>query len=693
MALSNSLLSSAVIAVIIVIVSGYVVSYNADMGTVADTVFTGMLDAAHAAHVTLNLTATGNISDGDSGIKLEDATGIATFRSDDGHIYAAVTVFTDDAVQILNITNTANITAVSSIADAGNNNDDLELNGATGITIFESDGNTYAAVTGYTDDGVQILNITNPANVTAVSRITDDGTNTDNLELNGAAGIATFESDGNTYAAVTAYNDNGVQILDITNPANVTAAGNFNDVSGNSILLDGSYGITIFESDGDTYAAVAVRYEGGVQILNITNPASITAAGNIENSPGLWEITTFESGSNTYAAATVYSSDQVKILNITNPDTITIVDSIRDDSSTELNGPRGITTFYAGGHPYIAVAAGDSTSDGVQIIDVSDPSEVTAVVNIAYDEDSNELNGARGITKFKSDDGYTYLAVTALVDDAVQIIRVDGTRSTTDNMAPRITLNGLATVQITINGAYIEENAVCRDNVDADKLADVDSSAVNTGVVGTYTVYYNCADVAGNSAPQVTRTVTVQADSNTPPQVDAGPDLPAAIRGQEIPLSGANATDTETPAGLTYAWTVEPLDAVTFDDAALLNPTITVADDAPAGLVTLRLTVNDGTVSAYDSRSFTVTVPVDPLNTPPQVNAGPDLTITKDNLPVTLTGATATDAKDAIGELEILWTQDPSNTVTIGSETTLEPTITVLSSVTERTCHTHTDCN
>ena len=172
---------------------------------------------------------------------------------------------------------------------------------------------------------------------------------------------------------------------------------------------------------------------------------------------------------------------------------------------------------------------------------------------------------------------------------------------------------------------------------------------------------------------------------NTPPTANAGPDLPAAIRGQEIPLSGATATDTETPAGLTYAWTVEPLDAVTFDDAALLNPTITVADDAPAGLVTLRLTVNDGTVSVSDSRSFTVTVPVDPLNTPPQVDAGPPQTITKGEPPVTLRGATATDAKDAIGELEILWTQDPLNTVTIDNDDTIEPTITVSSSVTERT--------
>ena len=38
---------------------------------------------------------------------------------------------------------------------------------------------TYAAVAAYLDDGVQILNVTNPSNITAAGRITDG----DTLEL------------------------------------------------------------------------------------------------------------------------------------------------------------------------------------------------------------------------------------------------------------------------------------------------------------------------------------------------------------------------------------------------------------------------------------------------------------------------------------------------------------------------------
>ena len=111
----------------------------------------------------------------------------------------------------------------------------------------------------------------------------------------------------------------------------------------------------------------------------------------------------------------------------------------------------------------------------------------------------------------------------------------------------------------------------------------------------------------------------------------------------------------------------------------------------------LTVVVNDGdhpatanivlTVLNSSTTTTTTTPPIIDVgsNSPPQVNAGPDLTITKGDSSVTLTGATATDAQDAITALDILWTQNPLDTVTIGSETTLEPTITVPASATERT--------
>ena len=387
--------------------------------TFADMLFTGVLDAAYAVHGVLSLTPTDSITGSD--LELNGAQDITTFKSG-GHTYAAVTAYEDDGVQILNVTDPSNIIATDSITD----DDNLVLDNARGITIFKSGSNTYAAVTAYDDDGVQILNVTDPSNIIATDSITDGGS----LELNGASSITTFESGSNTYAAVTAYDDDGVQILNVTDPSNIIATDSITDTD--TLELNGAISITIFKSGGHTYAAVAALLDDGVQILNVTDPSNIIATDSITDGGSLelnnaYGITTFESGGHTYAAVAANADDGVQILNVTDPSNIIATDSITDGGSLELNGASSITTFKSGGHTYAAVTA--NTDDGVQILDVTDPSNIIAADSIT-DTDTLELDGAISITTFKSG-GNTYAAVTAYLDDGVQIIRIDITSSDT----------------------------------------------------------------------------------------------------------------------------------------------------------------------------------------------------------------------------------------------------------------------
>ena len=397
--------------------------------TFADMLFTGVLDAAYAVHAVLSLTAVGNIADTPS-LVLDGASDITTFVSG-GHTYAAVAAYLSDGVQILDVTDPSNITAASSIRDVGESTPDLELRGAQGITTFESGGHTYAAVAAYLSDGVQILDITDPSNITPAGHITDDGTNTDSLELEGASGITTFVSGSHTYAAVTASDDNGVQILDVTDPLRIAPASHITDDGTNtdSLELWAARGITIFESGVHTYAAVTAYEDDGVQILNVTDPSNITAAGSITDTDtleldGASGITTFVSGGHTYAAVAAFEDDGVQILDITDPLHITPAGSI-DTNTLKLYGAQDITTFTSGDHTYVAVAA--YRDNGVQILDVTDPLHITAAGNIAdigNNDDDLELNRAQGITTFTSGD-HIYAAVAAYEDDGVQIIRID----------------------------------------------------------------------------------------------------------------------------------------------------------------------------------------------------------------------------------------------------------------------------
>ena len=277
-----------------------------------DAPFAGLLlGYAFAQSVALNLTAADSITDS-SIIKLDGAQDIATFESG-GSTYAAIVSFVDNSVQIIDITDPFDITAAGSITG---------LAGAGGIATFESGNSTYAAVTAFFGDAVQILDVTDPFNITVADSIGNDGT----LELNGPWGIATFESGGSTYAAVASFVDNGVQILDVTDPSDITAAGSIGDDG--TLALRSARDIATFESGNSTYAAVAAFDDGGVQILNVTDPSNVTAAGSITDTTALvlrqaTSIATFESGNSTYAAVTSSGDDGVQILDITDPFNVT----------------------------------------------------------------------------------------------------------------------------------------------------------------------------------------------------------------------------------------------------------------------------------------------------------------------------------------------------------------------------------
>ena len=251
----------AVMTAIVAVASGCAVSYDANVVDVIAGVVSMMPDAAYATHVVLGLTPTVSITDNNS-LVLENAAESTTFVSG-GRTYLAVTSYVDSGVQILDITDPSRITAAGSIADGGNTTDTLELLGARGITTFESGARTYAAVTSYADDGVQILDITNPYRITAAGSIDD----TPSLTLLSPHGIATFVSGGTTYAAVAAFDNDGVQILGVTNPFSITAEGSITD--GGSLNLDSPRAITSFESGGHTYVAAAAYADDGVQIMRV----------------------------------------------------------------------------------------------------------------------------------------------------------------------------------------------------------------------------------------------------------------------------------------------------------------------------------------------------------------------------------------------------------------------------------------
>ena len=114
----------------------------------------------------------------------------------------------------------------------------------------------------------------------------------------------------------------------------------------------------------------------------------------------------------------------------------------------------------------------------------------------------------------------TYDVSDAAGNAATQVTRtVTVAEAAGDTTAPVITLTGTYG-SLKVGDSYTDDGATASDDVDGDITANIvvdGVDAVDTDTAGTYTITYDVSDAAGNDATQVTRSVTVAADTPDPP--------------------------------------------------------------------------------------------------------------------------------------------------------------------------------
>ena len=195
----------------------------------------------------------------------------------DSRLYAIVVERIGDAVQIIDITDPASPAAVATVR----NGEDLELDGPWGIAVYEDDERSYAIVAVRSDSLLQIIDITDPASPAAVATVR----NGEDLELDGPWGIAVYEDDERSYVIVGALNSGTVQIIDITDPAirnGEDPAAVATVRNGDGFELAGPTGIAVYESGGRSYAAVSAFQGNTVQIVRIDARILPTVGANLE---------------------------------------------------------------------------------------------------------------------------------------------------------------------------------------------------------------------------------------------------------------------------------------------------------------------------------------------------------------------------------------------------------------------------
>ena len=411
------------------------------------------------------------------------------------------------------------------------------------------------------DDGVQIIDITNPSSPTPVSSITDgvDGY----TELRRAASITTTTIGSSTYALVASLDDSGVQIIDITDPTDPVAVSSV--TSGGDYKLGSASYITTTTIGSSTYALVAARSSNAIQIIDITNPSNPVDASTPTNGGTYTKLTDASSiavvtGQLTYALVTSPYNIEVQgvpptksgiqVIDITTPYSPTPVSTIIDDKDgyTTLRGAESITTTTIDSSTYALVAAEDNA--GVQIMSITpstsfnntnpnpeyakagDTLSFRFTTNNAIASDTPQFIIPPKAPSVTIDDT-SYDAVLTIPSDPVEDY-AKFTITLTDNqgvglfvtedifpasifvdtIGPRIDLIGSAfhsvladTTNPIIPGAIVTDgDPEYSPSYTVTTTGNLDTSNVGSTVTYTYTA---SSDIVGNPGASVNRTVTV----------------------------------------------------------------------------------------------------------------------------------------------------------------------------------------
>ena len=581
-------------------------------GAVADITGNGIAGTAGTIGVTMlgspliEFRPIANIPDTTS-IVLRGATGVDLFEVG-GRTYAVVAAFSDNGIQIIDLTDPANPSAVSSATDGRDGLD--ELAGATDVATFTIAGRTYAVVAAFSDNGIQIIDLTDPARPSAVASLSD----TANTKLAGADGVATFAIAGRTYAVVSASTDDAVQVINLTDPANPSAVSSATDGKDGFDELNGASGMATFTIAGRTYAVVAANSDHGIQIIDLTDPANPSAVSSathgrdgFDKLAGATDVATFTIAGRTYAVVTANFIGAIQIIDLTDPANPSAVSSATDkkDGFDELNGASGMATFTIAGRTYAVVAA--NFDDGVQAINLTDPANPSAVSSATDGKDGfDKLAGATDVATFTIA-GRTYAVVTAPNDNGIQIVRFLTEAEIPPDLASAVYNTSTGSLNITfsepLNGPAIRYDRLhVRDAGQSSgglALDDVGTKAVNPSSM-TITLTLSDAQritVNGMATPQLDIEEGAVADPSGN-EIAAAPDQPITTTNGIPPTLASSHYNTGT--GILNITFSEPLNgtAINYDRMAVRD----------AGQSSGGLALDDVGTKAVNPSSTTITL-------------------------------------------------------------------------------------
>ncbi len=323
---------------------------------------------------------------GNDSISLYDAYGVDTFEIDSTP-YAIVTVEYPGEVYVMDLSTPSAPLIVGNLTD---NDDDIYIGDARGVDVFTVNSDTYAIVTTSSGNDVQLINLNTPSEPNLISSITDS-----DAFLYHATDVATFNIDNDNYALVSAQWDNGVQLINMSNPSVPTLSSNLS--SDNIDHFSGPSDADVFTINSTSYAIVALTYSNGIHLLNVTDPSMLSSVGSLYDDSatvldGSFAVDTFVMDSVTYALVTSPYEHGIQLININNPSTPIALGNLTADDSDVFAAHSAVKTFTTESGTYAIVASSGYSSSSISIVQIAYASQLpyTPVITTTTTSPTNQ---------------------------------------------------------------------------------------------------------------------------------------------------------------------------------------------------------------------------------------------------------------------------------------------------------------
>ena len=251
----------------------------------------------------------------------------------------------------------------------------------------------------------------------------------------------------------------------------------------------------------ETANAEAIAAE--VERATASETANAEAIASIISGTGLSNDGSYETNPNTN-----YINESVSLVNATeNLDSaiatlLELVDSLTERVETleQLHVP--VITLLGEAQISFGMSSGDYTDAGATADDLDDGDLTEQIVIV------------NGVDVLSPDTYFvTYNVTDSDGNEAEEVIR---SITVIDDIAPIITLTGDSEITLELGNEYIEAGASAIDNVDGDLTNGIlITGSVDSNTAGTYTISYDVSDSSGNAANQVSRTIVVNAESES----------------------------------------------------------------------------------------------------------------------------------------------------------------------------------